>query len=339
VEANAAVAIPWLEPSPALVARLAAMQRPVLIGHLAPDPDCLGAMLGLARALRGRGQEAKIALPPGSLSARNAFLDEIGQIPHAATADFASADGFIVVDTAAVERCNLPADLPAEWRNGRPLICIDHHVTNTRFGDPNWVVDRAASTCELVGNLLHHARWPVDAVTASLLYAGIMTDTAGFSLPMTSAGTLRVAADLVAHGADVGMLGERLNRAQSVNDFRLLRIIYANTHLTADGRLAYSTASHREITDAGCGPQDIDDQVKIPRALAGVRVAILFSEAVVGETRINFRGDGGFNVLNLAQRFGGGGHELAAGARLRCPLPEAVAQVIPEAEAMLAQLD
>ncbi|MCB9851232.1 MAG: bifunctional oligoribonuclease/PAP phosphatase NrnA [Phycisphaerales bacterium] len=329
--------MPEPDPSPPseLIERIAEMRRPVCIGHVTPDPDCLGAMFGIARALVAAGKSPHACLPEGSLSARNTFLDEMAEIPHADHEDFASADGFIVVDTASPVRCNVIEGLPPDWRAGRTMACVDHHVSNTRFGDVNWVVDRAASSCELVHALLRAADLPLDSTTASLLYAGIMTDTGGFSLPLTKASTLRAAADLVEVGADVGLIGERLNRAQSVNDFRLLRVINANTHLVGDGRLAYSTASFDEIRNAGCGPADIDDQVKVPRSLAGVRMAILFTEAVQGETRINFRGEQGVNVLALAQSFGGGGHEQAAGARIRCPVAEAVERVVPAAVAAL----
>lgn len=328
------------DPSPPreLLDLLGSWRRVVCIGHVTPDPDCLGAMLALARTLSAGGRSWTACLPPGSLSARNRFLADLAGVPFAEAADFAAADGFAVVDTARRSRCNLPAGLAEAWPEGKPIACVDHHVSNTRFGTVNWVIPNAASSCELVHALLRALHAPLDAVSANLLYAGIMTDTAGFSLPATNSFTLRSAAELVDAGADVGMIGMRLNRARSIQDFRLNRIIHDNTQLAAGGRVAYSSASFAEIREAGCGPEDIDDQVKIPRSLAGVRVAILFTEAVERETRINFRGEDGFNVLPLAEQFGGGGHELAAGARLRCPVCEAVDRVIPAAVARVEEL-
>jgi phosphoesterase RecJ-like protein len=150
-------------------------------------------------------------------------------------------------------------------------------------------------------------------------------------LASTSAAALLAAADCLQRGADVGMLGERLMRALSASDFRLLSRLQNNTRVVADGKIAYSVADYEEIREAGCGPEDIDDQVKIPRSLAGVKMAILFTEAQRGITRINFRGEQGTSVLPLAERFGGGGHAQAAGARLPCPAAEAVERVIPAA--------
>ena len=138
----------------------------------------------------------------------------------------------------------------------------------------------------------------------------------GLSATKLGDGLIAAAAELVELGADVTQLGERLCRSRRLSEFKLLRTIYANTQLAAEGRIAYSTADHREMVEAGCAAADIDDQVSVPRSLHGTRLAMLFTEGVQGKTRINFRGDSGASVLPLAKVFGGGGHDTAAGAIL-----------------------
>jgi phosphoesterase RecJ-like protein len=319
-----------------LLDALGGLRRIVGIGHVNPDADCIGAMLGFARSWRqaARG-EASIALPPGTLSRRLAFMLELAGGPIAEPPDFAAADGFVVLDTARASRLNLAANELAGGPHDKPVLVIDHHVSSTRFGTVNWIVDDAASSCELVYALLRAMALPVDAATASLLYAGLLTDTGGFALPTTSATALRTAAELVAAGAQVGLLGRRLYREYTRADFRLIQLIYANTHLAAGGRIAYSTASAAEIEAAGCTAADIDDQVNIPRSVAGIRIAILLTEGIKGRTRVNFRGEDGTDVLTLAQQFGGGGHRQAAGAVLAMPLEAAVGAVLPAATAWL----
>ncbi|MCP4593343.1 MAG: hypothetical protein GY842_21620 [bacterium] len=321
-----------------LIRSIESWERPVIIAHVPPDADALGAMFAVARGFGSTGATASVALPEASLSQRLAFLHEWAEPRIAGVEEFAQADGFVVVDTAKKPRCNLPGGLPEEWNAGRRIVNIDHHASNTRFGDINWVVGDASSSCELVFHLLEVWARPVDELSASLLYAGIHTDTAGFSLPNTSGSALAAAAQLVERGARVTELGERLCRSQRLSEFRLLRIIYANTRLTPDERIAYSTADYREITDAGCAAADIDDQVSIPRSLLGTRLALLLTEGVRGKTRINFRGDAGVSVLALAKSFGGGGHDAAAGAILEGPIPEVLAQVLPQAERYLDDL-
>ena len=322
-----------ISPPPELIDGLNAWKRFVCIGHVTPDADCLGAIFSIARVWSAGGKRRiSVALPEGSLSQRLAFMVELAGIDVATAEDFDAADGFFVADTAKKPRCNIPSFIGDDWAAGKPILNVDHHVSNTRFGEINWVVDGAASSCELIHAIIKQAGIEIDATTAFLLYAGIFTDTVGFSLPSTTGFALRTAAELVDRGADVRMLGERISRSQTVNEFRLLRTIYENTHLTDNNRIAYSTASFEEITGAGCGPADIDEQVAVPRSVQGIKIALLFSEGNKGKTRMNFRGEQGINVLELARQFNGGGHKEAAGAILDCGIEEAVARVLPAAK-------
>ena len=314
------------------------MRRPIMISHVVPDADALGSMFAMARAWTEPNRQPIAALPDGSVSKRLAFMPEWAEIPIATDADFESADGFVVLDTAKAARCGVGKERKTgDWIAGRPVVNIDHHATNTGFGTVNWVVGKAGSTCELVYHMLASARRTIDAVTASMLFAGMQTDTLGFSLPSTSASALHVAGELVTLGAAVGELGERLCRSQRKSEFDLLRVIFANTRVVADGAIAYSTATHDEIHGAGCSAADIDDQINVPRSLEGARIAMLFTEGNRGKTRINFRGSGSVTVLELAAHFGGGGHQQSAGAILDCPPEEAVTRVVPFAIEYLAR--
>lgn len=323
-------------PPAEVLSAITALRCPVVMAHVVPDADALGSMLAIALAFTDGGVRPKVCIPQGSLSQKLGFLVEWAQLsgaaPIATPDDFTAADGFIAVDTAKKDRCNVgPALRETDWSAGKPLLNIDHHATNTRFGTINWVVDDAGSACELVYELFRAANRPFTPLIASLLYAGIQTDTLGFSLPTTRPSALRAAADLVAIGADVGELGERLARSQRQSEFDLLRVIYANTKVVGDGRIAYSSAGFDEIHHAGCTAADIDDQINVPRSLHGVQLAMLFTEGRKGKTRINFRSSGRVTVLALAEQFKGGGHTQAAGAILDTPLADAVAAVIPKA--------
>ncbi len=305
---------------------------PVVIAHVVPDADALGSMLATALALKCEHSNPTVSLPLGSLSQKLTFMVEMAGTRVAVPGDFANADAFIVLDTARKDRCNVGPDLKqTDWSARRPILNIDHHQTNTRFGAANWVEPHASSTCELVYHLIRAATLPTSPTMASLLYAGILTDTIGFSLPSTTASALRAAADLVEFGADVGELGERIFRSLKKSEFDLLRVVYDNTRVVADGQVAYSSASFDEIKEAGCTAADIDDQINVPRSLDGVRLAMLFSEGKKGRTRINFRSSGSVTVTELVAEFGGGGHAQASGAILDCGLQDAIDRVVPRA--------
>jgi phosphoesterase RecJ-like protein len=323
-------------PSASFLGALRAVRRPLILGHVTPDADCLGAALGVAATLRSLGVQAVAGLPAGRTSERlNFMLDLAGGIAQIAqTAPPRGFDSILVVDTATEKRINAfdgmnVAAVPV-------LLNLDHHITNTDYGSENWVDPHASSTCEMVARLHGEMGWPVAPRVASLLYAGIHGDTAGFSLPSTTAESLQAAAALVRAGADVSHIGEQLCRSQGRHDFELLRRVYDHTTVVDGGRIAYSYLSHDDIRESGCRAEDIDDQVSIPRALRGVCIAMLFSEGEPGVVRINLRGEGRTTVVELAQKFGGGGHSQSAGVRVRnTPMQEVIERVVTAAQAHL----
>lgn len=328
-----------LTPPPELISTLERMRRVVLVGHVTPDADCLGSMAALARSWPTNGNgRAVISLPDARVSSRLRFLLELAEPELAGADDFRGADGFVVTDTAQPSRCNIDHVIKADWPNGKPVVNIDHHASNTRFGNANWVAP-AASACEMTFKILVTMDRKIDNVTASLLYAGMMTDTAGFSLSTTTPDTLRTASQLLSLGADAGLLGERLARSLSADEFNLLRLIYDNTRLTDDHRIAYSTADFEQIRAAGCDANDIDDQVAVPRSLRGVQIAMLLTEGRRGKVRINIRGENGTPVLDLARQLGGGGHHYAAGAIVKGTIDSAVELVLPIARRYLITHD
>ncbi len=321
-----------------VIEAISAMRNPIMISHVVPDADALGSIIAMASGFTDEQTTPKISLPIGSLSQRLDFLFNLQVVEVASAEDFASADGFVTLDTAKKPRCNVGPQLKdTDWSKGRPIVNVDHHATNTRFGSLDWIVDQASSTCEMAYYLLRSAGKTITPAMASQLYAGIQTDTLGFSLPTTTASSLKAAADLVSLGADVAMLGERLARSQSPSEFDLLRVIYENTKLEAGGRLAYSFASFDDIRQAGCSASDIDDQITVPRSLDGVELAMLFTEGNQGKTRINFRGSGQVTVVELAGLFKGGGHSQAAGAILESTVEQAITKVLPKAIEHLEQ--
>lgn len=314
-----------------LIAALNNAQAPVIAGHTNPDVDATGAMLALARVLPA--PDKAVVLPGRHLSRRIKFMLDWSKAPLADAARFARADVLVTVDTAGPARLNIPAEWSAV--RDRFVINIDHHVTNPDFGQINWVVDNASSSCELVYRLIVASGWSMDGITASLLYAGIHADTCGFTLPTASAETFEAMVGLVRAGADIEQVGARLYRSHHPHEFDLLRTVYHNTRLVGDGRIAYSTLTLAEIQAAGCTPADIDDQVSIPRSLSGIRIAMLFSEAEPGVVRVNLRGEEGTEVLPLAVALGGGGHAYSAGVRVRGAMGDVVARVLEQAVAFL----
>ncbi len=310
-------------------------KRVAIAGHVTPDADCIGSIGALWAALPELGAAPLASLPPESVSRKLQFLVDACGLTSASAPQLRDADLLVAVDTAKQPRLNIVGGV--ESIDGVPIINIDHHATNTRFGGHNWIDAQRSSTCEMIFELLTLLRCQITPTIATLLFAGMHSDTQGFSLSNTGVRSLHIAHELAAAGAAVHELGERLGRSIDRSAFELLKVIYANTRVSDDGGVAWSTASYDEIHDAGCRASDIDDQVEIPRSIEGVHLAVLLTEGERGKVRINFRGDRGLSVLPLAKQFGGGGHHAAAGAIVDGELSAAVERVVAAARAYLAE--
>ncbi|MGD8454287.1 MAG: DHH family phosphoesterase [Phycisphaerae bacterium] len=311
-------------------------RRVALIGHVTPDGDCVASIAALWLALPELGITSAAVLPAGTVSRRMEYLVRLAGLTPATADEIAQCDLALVLDTAKDRRVNIDGKLDA--LPGVPVLNIDHHATNPAFGKWNWVVGHASSTSELVYHLLRALGCQVTSTIATLLYAGVHTDTQGFSLTNTTPGSLEVGHALAAAGANIHDVCEQMHRSQSRGEFELLKVVYANTRVSPDGRMAWSSASYAEISGAGCDAHVIDDQVEVPRSIEGIKVAILFTEGDPGKIRMNFRGEQGVSVLELAQQFGGGGHHASAGARIEGTLEEVQERVLTAARAFVATL-
>jgi phosphoesterase RecJ-like protein len=312
-----------------ICAAIRAADQIALIGHVTPDADALASMGSLWLALPELGKHPHLVLPAGTVSRRLTWLVEHAGLHACHAADLERCDLIVALDTAKERRLNTHEPVTALTKI--PIVNIDHHATNPGFGRWNWVVGSSSSTSELTYALLRALGCQITPTIATLLYAGLHTDTQGFSLSNTGANSLAVAHDLAQAGARIVEVCERMHRSQSPSEFKLLGVIYSNTRVSDDGRVAWSTASYAEITGAGCSAADIDDQVEVPRSIEGISLAILFTEGDHGTVRMNFRGEGGVSVLDLAQQFGGGGHRASAGAKLDGTIEAITARVLPAA--------
>ncbi|MFQ5806618.1 MAG: bifunctional oligoribonuclease/PAP phosphatase NrnA [Phycisphaerae bacterium] len=307
-----------------------AANKIALAAHVTPDADCLAVLGAMYLALPELGKYPYVSLPAGTVARRLAFLEELAGVKPATSQELAECDLALVMDTAKDRRVNLVGKLEA-IPNAK-IINIDHHASNTQFGQWNWVEANASSSSELIYLLLRALGCQITPTIATLIYAGIHSDTQGFSLSNATTRSLEIAHELARMGADIIHTCEKLNRSRSRSEFELLKVVYRNTQVSDDGKLAWSTADYDEIADAGCHANDVDDQVEVVRSIEGVRLAILFTEGNRGKIRMNFRGERGVSALALAKEFGGGGHHASAGAILDGTIEEITGRVIPAAK-------
>jgi phosphoesterase RecJ-like protein len=282
-----------------------------IVGHIRPDGDCVGSQLGLVLALKAAGKQV-VCWNEDPMPEKYAFLDPDGlfQKPRRG----AHFDCVIAADAASLERLGKVGPRVAD-RN--LLINIDHHTSNTRYGDLNWVSAREPSTGELVLRLLKIAKWPITRPIANCLFTAVSTDTGSFQYPTTRPGTFHAGAELVTRGADLAKICDEVYQSYPLSRVRLLKHIYSHFRLTHQDQIAYFWLKRADFVRAGCEGDDTEGLIDHVRAIAPVVVACVFEELEPGLTRISLRSKSEkVNVNEIAARFGGGGHHAAAGARI-----------------------
>ena len=295
-----------------IVSAIGDSQTICVVGHIRPDGDCIGSQLGLALALKNQGKDI-VCWNEDPVPAKLAFLDSraLFSLPQPGR----QFDCVIATDCASFERLGVVRDC---IHDRKMFINIDHHASNTRYGDLNWVSSKEPSTGELIYRLLKTAGWPITHEIADCLFTAVSTDTGSFQYPTTTPATFDVASHLVECGADLGKISEEVYCSYPLARVQLLRHVYNKFHLTHDRRTAYFWLKKRDYTRTGARPDDSEGLIDHVRAIQGVVVACLFEEMEPDLTRVSLRSKNDkVNVNDIAQHFGGGGHQAAAGARIR----------------------
>ena len=280
--------------------------------HMRPDGDCIGSSLGLALALLERGKEVTVwNQDPVPSKLRFLDPDQVIQVPRKINRPF---DCVIAVDSASIERLGTAQE---HITNRKVLINIDHHASNTRFGDINWIASCEPSSGELIYRLIKEAGWKLTPRIADCLFTAISTDTGSFQYPSTLPATYYAAGDLVKKGADLATVCDEVYQSYPLSRVKLLQRVYNKFKLIDDNEIAYFWLKKEDFDKTGATASDTEGLIDHVRAIEPVVVACVFEELEPELTRISLRSkDKNVNVSDVAGLFGGGGHQAAAGARI-----------------------
>ncbi len=291
-------------------------------GHVRPDGDSLGCMIALAHLLNRAGIKA-VAAADGNNLGGPAFLKGTEKLLPAGDVVKRRFDLIVSTDCGSFER--LPEPVRQAASKNVPLVNIDHHRTNTFFGDLNWIGARASSTGEMIWQLARKAGWQLDQTAAEALWVAVITDTGRFAYDQTTPATMRCGADLLRHGVRTAFINDKLYCSFSRTAVELKRRAFRTLTVSENNEVASVTLTGKDFEETGGTKADAEDVIEIPRSLIGNRVALFFygNEEEKGETRVSVRTRPPLDATWLAARFGGGGHNRAAGFTLQEPLPQA----------------
>jgi bifunctional oligoribonuclease and PAP phosphatase NrnA len=300
----------------------------VVLSHVRPDGDALGSQIALGLALRKLGKKVKVWNEEGLLE-KFSFLPggELVSIPPNESEDF---DVVVALDTATRQR--LGDNTLAAVGKAKVWINIDHHPSNPRYGDLVHIDPIAPATGQILFELLQSQKLPLDEPIAENLFAAISTDTGSFQYQNTTARTFEIAADVLRCGIKVGELSQRLYESYPRRRIELLRVLLDRMRFDAEGKVASFSLPLATANELGVIPEDNEGLIDHLRAIQGVIIAIFFEELADGKVRVSMRSkDERADVCEICLRFKGGGHKLAAGARVPGALEDVANRVIDAA--------
>ncbi len=310
-----------------LAEHIGAAQHILILTHVNPDGDAVGAALGVWHALGALGkQRTALLLPPVPIYA--GWLPGADQIVlYQSGMALPPADLVILVDTAHLTRIGSIYDEHAAILATLPVVVIDHHVTNDGSATLNLVDPDSASTCDLLYRLFCAMDIPIDRTIATCLLLGLTTDTQSFQTNATRPTSLRTAAALLEAGADHAQIIRAVYYGLPASSAALMGRVLAGLHY--EHGVVWTTVEQRMFAETGAEEEAADEAIRVLQRIGEARVMALFKERADGTTKISLRARAPLNVAEIAQRWGGGGHAQAAGATLPMTPAEAVAVIVP----------
>ncbi|MDD5006138.1 MAG: bifunctional oligoribonuclease/PAP phosphatase NrnA [Candidatus Omnitrophica bacterium] len=297
----------------------------LISAHTSPEGDSLGAQLAFARAIRAIGKNCDIVNSDRHLR-EYAFLPGVKDIRTRPR--IKKYDAAIILDCSDISRIGNVVNL---LDKNIPILNIDHHISNTYFGDINLVDAKVSSACEMLFLMFKELNIKLDRFMAICLYAGIVTDTGSFRYTNTRASTHFVVSQLLKWRISAPMIFRNIYENLNFSDLKLINSALSNLRKDATGRIAWVNITRNLINKYKPQIDLTDNILNSIRSLKGTEVCILFREKSGTEKniRVNLRSRGKVDVNEIAQHFGGGGHATASGVTLRnISLDEAEKRII-----------
>jgi phosphoesterase RecJ-like protein len=291
-------------------AAIAGVEQAVISCHVHPDGDALGSALALHRALANAGREAVVSFSePFTVAPHYRFLAGLDrlippdQVPR-------SADLFVCFDTGSLDRLGSLVDA---FQGAARTVVIDHHASNTRFGDVNLIDPQSPASAVLCRELLRRLDLPLDEAIATCLYTGLVTDTGRFQYQATTPETHLLAAELLAAGVKQYEVAKAVFETNRIEYLRLVAAALGRVVQVPEASLVWTRVGLADLAACGVDMEETEGLIDLVRTDGASDVAAVLKEQPDGGHKVSLRSKGATDVGQLATRFGGGGHKYAAG--------------------------
>jgi bifunctional oligoribonuclease and PAP phosphatase NrnA len=291
-------------------AAIAGAGRAVITCHVHPDGDALGSALALHRALANAGRQAVVSFSePFTVAPHYRFLAGLDhltppdQVPRV-------ADLFVCFDTGSLDRLGSLVDA---FQGASRTVVIDHHASNTRFGQVNLIDPDAPASAVLCRELLRRLGLPLDREIATCLYTGLVTDTGRFQYQSTTPDTHLLAAELLGAGVEQYEVAKAVFETNNIDYLRLVGVALGRIVQVPDASLVWTRVGLADLAAHGVDMEETEGLIDLVRTDGASDVAAVLKEQPGGGHKVSLRSKGATDVGQLATRFGGGGHKYAAG--------------------------
>ena len=303
----------------------------IVATHVNPDPDALSSQLAVAMYLKKLGKKVLI-LAEDMVPERYSFLPGSKSVQKVNPQKSYAYDAAIIVDCGDLGRVG-PVRKILDAK--KPLINIDHHITNDSFGTLNHVVPQASSTAEIIFEFLASVNFKLDKNIASLLYLGIMTDTGSFRYENTTSRTHEVISQLMKFNLPVSQYYQRLYETVPLSDIESFTKLMSHFHSAFDGQVI-TIELKRAMVNKFSEEFDLRDKIfSYLRTIKGAEVFVILTEQTKNKTRINLRSQTRVDVARLAAIFDGGGHSRASGCLIEGSIKQAREKILSQLKKIL----
>lgn len=292
----------------------------VLLAHESPDGDAIGSVLAFYTFLKSINKNVDMIFP----KIPNNFLN-IEDIKYSVTDSSKKYDLGITVDCANKKRIGQVSDIIDRCNK---TINIDHHVSNTKYADVNYVKGEIAACCQVIYYLFKEWNVNIDNKIATYLMMGLLTDTNGFMNNDVDKETFLMAAEIKEMGIDINSIYMNYLAIKSMAQIKLMKIVIDRLEFFLDGKIAFSYMTKEDMENVCAKMGDHEGLVNIGRNIEGVEVSVFIRED--DGYKVSLRSNGILDVNVIASKFGGGGHPMAAGIKFNDNFKETKDNIISE---------
>lgn len=285
-------------------------EKIVILTHESPDGDAVGSSLAMKLIVEKLEKTADVIIPEYSrlfnfLPSAEAIMTD---------SEIKNYDLAISVDCATLKRMAKKE----YFENAKTTIVIDHHGSNTMYGDLNYVNPASPACCEVIAGMLKYYEIDITKDIGTCLMTGIITDTGGFRHVGITPETFEFTADLIRLGVDVPDIYKRTLNTKTRANFELSKRVMDRMEILEDGKVTFTYMNKKDEEEVGAEPGDHEGLVEIGRDIEGVEVSIFIRQKENEDAyKISMRSGNKVNVSDICFLFGGGGHPRAAGALIQ----------------------